>query len=398
MVANGNLGAELAWVRAAQGYAPDAWRREVVAAPRWTAPDEAAYIYRPGQLLVDEAAREEVASLLPDHRELGRPASGLVLLATSADVPSILDDIEDRVGPRAASPNHLFWVSSVSGLCPADEPSPAPASELFPPLGGRDEGAGVRVGIVDTGILDDWRSREWLAGVQGDTDDPDEVPNDGFIDPYAGHGTFSAGVLRCLAPAADVYVEGVLHTGGAADQASILAQLGQALERQPDVLVFGAGAVTRHNEDPMGFDAIEERMGEVLVVSPAGNEGKNQQFYPAHLDWVIGVGACDREGRRRAPFSNFGRAADVYAPGVDIVNAFATGRYRTVEEPVREHVFDGIARWSGTSFATPLVAGLVARRLAEGRAVGRPETPREALDALVAASDRRVRGKAVLLP
>jgi thermitase len=84
----------------------------------------------------------------------------------------------------------------------------------------------------------------------------------------------------------------------------------------------------------------------VVVVAAAGNNNSSVPFFPAANDGVLAVGASTKTAQR-ASFSNFGWPnVNVAAPGEGICTTalIANGRYT--------------CGWNGTSFASPIVAGI----------------------------------------
>ena len=178
---------------------------------------------------------------------------------------------------------------------------------------------------------------------------------------------------RCLAPGSDVFVEGFCIGGvggGGILESDMVVQLEEAMKRDPQVINLSAGCRTRMDYPSAAFETFYEehlKDTECVLVAAAGNDSTAAPFWPAAFDWAVGVGSLDRDGRI-SDFSNYGVSADVYALGRNHVNAFPDGSYKCRETPDKGdiRVFrTGMARWSGTSFAAPIVAGLIAREIAE---------------------------------
>lgn len=366
--------------------------------------DDAAdmlYLCRRGVLLVRDRDLPRVREALGDRNDSVSDAiiDGITAYhPPGGNVQRSLAVLDAQLGVGVATPDHVLWVTP-AGCCPATEPLP-PGQDDCDPGPSRDPdctGEGIRVCVVDTGLDPALVARhDWLTGVTGDV----ELVDPANLGHYTGHGSFIAGVVRMMAPKAEVIVKGFLPNGGAVYESAIVKKLDSALDEMPDIISLSAGCTTRENLNLMSFEVFwESRLrhykGTVLVAA-AGNDGNRGPFWPATFPWTVSVGALDEHGNR-ADFSNFGSWVDVYARGVDLVNAYPKGTYTYSEPPNApgSHDFDGLARWSGTSFSTPLVAGLIAARMS---VTG--ESGRRAADALlrVAAGKARPRVGWILEP
>jgi hypothetical protein len=328
-----------------------------------------------------------------------RSVISLTVESARISLLDILDRLDRDVGDGVARLDHVVYVCP--NICAATEPIVVPpGTDPVPPPGlnacgcrpchglprPECDGDGVFISIVDTGLIDDAAvGHPWLAGVGGTTDPVPGAGTTSTIGYDTGHGTFVAGVARCMAPKVSAYVERAFDYVGANFETKLPPALNDALNHNPDILEFTFCATTRADVSLTTFDDFFENriryIKGLVVLAPAGNDGKRRRTWPAAYPEVISVGALSASWRDRAWFSNYGKWVDVFAPGEDLINAFPAGTYVCMEPPASggaPRVFEGMAKWSGTSFSTPVVAGLIAARMSSTG-----ENARQAADALL---------------
>src|SRR5262249_42632943 len=346
----------------------------------YTRAGEFAYVYQVDVLLTRQANVPQLRDVLPrlrHDRARPRPAYGdLVLLPLGGDgrhdadghltVPEALDLIERRVGwermysddgPLAAA----AYVMHTSKLCSATEPEvpggPAPAPYPPPAAPGAGQNS-IKLGISDTGL---WQQpppanlHPWLAGVAGVPDPPGPALASGQLTiPYeGGHGTMGAGMARCMAPEASVYVGNHLpYSGGTLEYMLAMDLEALIAGPSPDLINFSAAASLCRTAPSATLTAFRLRHPDVTLCAAAGNDSTDRKFWPAAFDWAIAVGALGADLQNLAWFSNYGNWVDVYALGDGVVNAFATGVYNyhlPPQQPAQQG-FPGMATPSRTPF------------------------------------------------
>jgi subtilisin len=240
-------------------------------------------------------------------------------------------------------------------------------------------GKGIRVAVLDTGFdlqHPDFAGRSvttqsFIAG---------EAVQDGH-----GHGTHCIGTAlgaKCpgvrprygIAYEAEIYAGKVLSNAGSGADAGILAGIEWAVQNGCAVISMSLGAATQPGQ---AFSQVFERVAlraqekGTLIVAAAGNESQrpavvNPVGHPANCPSIMAVAALDVQGAI-ARFSNRGinpdgGQVDIAGPGVDVHSSWPLPtRYRRI---------------SGTSMATPHVAGIAALHAeaepaARGAALGR---------------------------
>jgi subtilisin family serine protease len=347
------------------------------------------FLYRQDTILTRDRDAERVSGILGlpfdgDKRNERLPdaINGLtvLLLGSTWTAPTALATIDGALGLGVATYDRVVHLCS-SSACPATEPVPADSGPVPEVNSDRQLGMDVKVAVIDTGLpgnpagetlpLTHW---DWLSnGVTGGAEDAAHVGH------YKGHGLFVAGVLRATAPSARVHVHPFIFTGGGQIESDLAPRLVEAFQTHPDIISMSAGtrvasssstSATKPSAATQPLLTFEVFLthylegSKTLLVCAAGNDGDQGPFEPASLGWPVAVGALAGDGGR-AWYSNYGGWVDVFALGGH-VNAYPNGPYTYREHPKKgKHAqfSDHLASWSGTSFATPFVAGLVAARM-----------------------------------
>jgi subtilisin family serine protease len=211
----------------------------------------------------------------------------------------------------------------------------------IPSLWSRQQGEGVRVAVLDTGVQPDHPA---LRGAVKEHRNftTDESPYD-----TNGHGTHVAGVIAArgpmtgIAPKVEIVSCKVLGNSGSGNMDSVARAVLFAIEDRCSLVCMSLGA-------PVASERLRDACHKawkagVAVICAAGNDG-GPVCYPAAFPETVGVGAVDKTGAL-CEFSCRGSEVDVVAPGEDIASCWLNGGYATL---------------SGTSMATPFVAGVFA--------------------------------------
>jgi major intracellular serine protease len=223
------------------------------------------------------------------------------------------------------------------------------------------QGEGIVIAVIDTGVDTDHPDlKDQIIGGRNFTTDYNGDPD--VFEDNNGHGTHVSGTIAAslnksgvvgVAPKAKILSLKVLSGEGSGDYEWIINAINYAVEwRGPQnervrVISMSLGGP---EDVPELHKAIQNAVtNDVSVIVAAGNEGDDREdtfeyAYPGSYNEVIQVGAVDSE-LNLAPFTNTNTEVDLVAPGVEVVSTYLDNKYASL---------------SGTSMATPHVAGALA--------------------------------------
>jgi hypothetical protein len=217
----------------------------------------------------------------------------------------------------------------------------------------------------------------------------------GELETTVGHSTFISGIVRQVAPDAQVLAIRIMHSDGVVNEYDLIYALSLLADRvagaeagdmtkMVDVVSLSLGYFDESSADELYssglWQAIEVLLSlGVAVVAAAGNFSTRRRFYPAAFSTLprpgpvplISVGALNPNGTR-ALFSDGGRWVTAWAKGAAVVSTYPYDIGGCVSPQIKmegrealdpDDYRGGFAVWSGTSFSAPLLAARIAGQL-----------------------------------
>jgi subtilisin family serine protease len=296
----------------------------------------------------------------------------------AAELGATLTSVNGRSARASKAGATAFWTSSGGAAIERislDRKVRASLDRSVPQIGAPEawaagyDGTGTTVAVLDTGYDP---THPDLAGRVSEavnfTTSPDTTDRFGHgthvASTIAGSGAASGGKLKGAAPGAKLLVGKVLDDDGFGYESWVLAGMEWAAHSGAKAVNMSLGGGPTDGTDALslGLEALSAQTGTLFVVA-GGNDGELGAYTigsPGTAEAALTVGAVGRD-ESLASFSSRGPRLgdnavkpDITAPGVGIVAARAAGT------AMGDVVDDHYTAASGTSMATPHVAGAVA--------------------------------------
>ena len=315
------------------------------------APDESVVTDRGGKV----ALRSDRSRMIAAHI----PANKAAEIAADEGVASVVEDcaVEVPVGANG-KPSGVGNGGGGGAQQPAQQTPWGITRIDAPEVWGSTTGAGVRIAVVDTGIKDDHADFKNAGGTSRVVLGPNFVNAAKASKDDNGHGTHVAGTAGAsnnsigvvgVAPDCTLVSVKVLDRQGNGFISGVIAGIDWAADNA-DVINISLGTTSDIQALEDSVDAAAA--SGAVVVAAGGNEGQigNPPLYPGAYASVIAVAATNSSDGVPA-FSTRGSYIDIAAPGVSVLSTWKDGFYASI---------------SGTSMATPHVAGAAALLRATG--------------------------------
>ncbi len=378
LLAAGTVPAMAADVKAAP---PDADAPPVVATTGEVVPGEVVVKFR------DPARASELATArgLAVAAAAGAPATGMPSVVSTAGraVDAVLADLRADPAVEYAEPSYrVQLVAAVSVNDPLTAGQYSLDQMRVRHAWAVEKGGSGVVAVLDTGVMASHPdlSGRVLAGYDFVNDDTNAADDN-------GHGTWVAGIIAAK-PNDGYGIAGITWSDkilpikimtreGTGSTSDLINGIRWAADHGATVINMSVGGFP-YSQGVQ--DAVNYAWNKgVVLVGAAGNNNRDEKFYPASMTNVVSVSAT-QVNDEFSHWSSYGAAVDVSAPGSSVQTTNCTVCTYADHDSWGSHTYI-----SGTSFATPNVAGVVALI----RARNPSWTPQQVVDRLINTVDDR---------